>query len=119
MTDYSLIQNELKAISGFDDDTLNRYESCIKNAAICVNAMLGDKADENDSRVIYLCAVKAYYTILLLQNQNDGITSFKAGDVSYTCSEAVSISAVKTLLETAMNDCSTLIKKDTFVFKAV
>ena len=119
MTDYSLIQNELKVISGFDDEILNRYESCIKNAIVYVNAMLSNKANENDSRVVYFCAVKAYYTILLLQNQNDGITSFKAGDVSYTRSEAVSLSTVKMLLETAMNDCSSLIKKDIFIFKAV
>lgn len=118
MTDYGLVKSELIHIMHCDEQQLEKYETCINNALICTEALLKDAEYENDLRIVRLCAVKAYYQIVLSDNEDDGITSFKAGDVSYTRDSAPAARAEK-MLELAVRDCSALIKCSSFSFRAV
>lgn len=118
MTDYSSVEKQLQVISNCDESQLETFESYINNAISCVDAMLKSEEYENDSRIVYLCAVKAYYQIILAQSSNDSVISFKAGDVSYE-KDTSSMPAVKELYETTLKDCATLLNNDSFSFKAV
>lgn len=117
MTDYTLVKKELMKTLGCDEAQADQYESYINNALAFVDAMLQSDEDENDIRVVTLCAMKAYYQIILTQ-ENDGIVSFKAGDVSYTKKET-SVSRAKELLRAAEENCSGLVYGGSFAFKAV
>lgn len=117
MTDYSLVKNELVNIMHCDENLLEEYELYINNSVLSTATLLRDVQYENDSRVVRLCAVKAYYQIIL-SDCDDSITSFKAGDVSYTKALSSAESAEK-MLSFAMKDCSELIKNSSFSFRAV
>lgn len=118
MTDNSLVKNELADIMHCEAKQLERYEAYINNAVLSTASLLKDVQDENDSRIIRFCAVKAYYQIVLADNEDDGITSFKAGDVSYT-KDSSSAERAEKMLKLAMRDCGELIKNSSFSFKAV
>lgn len=117
MTDYTLVKEELMKALGCDEAQAEQYESYINSALASVAAMLKSDEDENDIRVVTLCAMKAYYQIILTQ-EDDGIVSFKAGDVSYT-KEETSVSRAKALLRAAEENCGGLVYGGSFAFKAV
>lgn len=117
MTDYRLVENELVLILHCDAEKLGEYEPYINNAAACISTHLKDIKTENDSRIVRLCAAKAYYQIVLSENEDD-ITSFKAGDVSYTRASS-SVTRARAILDAAKSDCSDLIKNSSFSFVAV
>lgn len=118
MTEYSLIENELIKVMHCDKSQLAEYESYINNAAAVVKALLKNAEDENDVRIVNLCAMRAYYQIVLTDHSDDGITSFKAGDVSYSM-DTSSVSRAKELLDLAEKSCRNLIKIDSFAFQGV
>ncbi len=118
MTDYSNVQNMLKSIADCDDSELERYDLFIKNAVAGVDEILKADSDDNDSRVVYLCAAKAYYQALTAWSASDDIVSFKAGDVSYE-RDGSRIEAAKNIYRLALEDCFTLVESDGFVFRAV
>ena len=117
MTDYSLVKNELMKALNYDDEQINKYESYINNAIACVASQLKNPEDENDARIVNLCAMRAYYQIILISD-NDDITSFKAGDVSYT-KDTSSVSRAKALFDMALDSCNDLVQSSGFAFKAV
>lgn len=121
MTDYSAVTAELKILSALDDKELEQYKILVENICSSVSAQLKSDSDENDSRVIHLAACKSYYQILLL-NQSENLTSFKAGDITYSMSSAT-VDCAKVLYEQALGDCLELFKEepksDAFAFKAV
>lgn len=118
MTDISLVKKQLKVLLSCDDSQVEDYESYINNAILSVMPMLKNEEAENDGRVVYLCAAKAYYQINLTKTSDDGITSFKAGDVSYEI-DTSSLPKAKALYEMALDDCNSLIDKDPFDFRTV
>lgn len=118
MTDYSLVKEQLKKLMDCDDSQAQSYESYINNAISCVTPSLINQEDENDVRIVFLCAAKACYQINLTKFSNDDITSFKAGDVSYE-RDTSSLPNAKTLYEMALNDCASMIDKDPFAFRTV
>ncbi len=118
MTDYSLVKEEIINISSFDEEKIDKYENFIMSAVSCIESLLKDKETENDIRIVHLCAVKAYYQIVLMEQNNDGIASFSAGDVSYSV-DTSSADRAKALIDIALSECSELISNSSFVFKAV
>ncbi len=118
MTDYGLIKNELMLIMDIDEDEVQKYSRYIENAAKSVNSLLTDGDYEQDSRVVHLCAVTVYYRLVLMQKTDDSITSFKAGDVSYTKDGSLSGQA-RELLSLALQDCRGLVKDCGFAFEVV
>lgn len=119
MTDYSSVKNELMLVLNCDEEQADEYGVIINNAIACVQDILKDSEYENDTRIVHLCAVKAYYRISLLRDaDSQGVKSFKAGDVSYTA-DTSSAEVAKRLLEDALADCSRLIKRENFTFRVV
>lgn len=118
MTDLSLVKNELYKVLNCDEAQILEYEGYINNAVICVNSLLKNSENENDIRIVNLCAMKAYYQIALTNCDDDGITSFKAGDISYT-KDMSSVTKARELLNLAISDCGDLISRRGFAFKAV
>lgn len=123
MTDLNLIKNELKAIMNCTDDEIEKYNSLIEGTASYVASLLSDLENENSSQIVYLCASRVYYQILLI-NQSDDVTSFKAGDVSFT-RDTSALENSKDLYNLALEQCRDFIadnnklSKDNFAFKAV
>lgn len=123
MTDLSLIKKELKAIMNCEDEEIEKYSSLIEGTASYVDSLLSDSENENSPQIVYLCASRAYYQILLV-NQSDDVTSFKAGDVSFT-RDTSALENSKDLYNLALEQCGEFISsdnklsKDNFAFKAV
>ncbi|MCM1114361.1 MAG: hypothetical protein NC397_02570 [Clostridium sp.] len=115
MTDCSFVNQELKRLFDFEDTELEKYNDLIVNAVNCVNTLLKENADENDTRIVHLCAMKAYSQIEVLHN--DDVASFSAGDVSFT--RDTSSKGIELLLQEALNACSDLVSVSGFAFKAV
>lgn len=118
MTDYGLIKNELAVLLQCDSELMDKYDAYIKNSAAAVYSLLKNQQDEDDLRIVHLCAAKAYYQIALTEDAGDGIASFKAGDVSYTKNASYADNAEK-LLVYAQKNCREMIKGEGFAFKAV
>ncbi len=117
MTNYSLVKDELMKALNCGEEEISEYESYINNAIACVASQLKNPEDKNDVRIVNLCAMRAYYQIVLISD-NDDITSFKAGDVSYT-KDTSSVSRAKALLNMALKNCGDLLQSAAFAFKAV
>lgn len=117
MTDSNLVISELMLIMDCSREDAERYGTYIEAASGSVCSLLKSDADENDARIVHLCAAKTYYTILLTDD-NGSLSSFKAGDVSYTI-EKNSLENARVLLENAYADCTDLIASGGFAFKAV
>lgn len=117
MIDYEEICSELKRISGMADEEILNYKSSVIYTADSVWLQLKKEPDEKEMpKLYYLCAVKAYYRIMLLES--GGVKSFSAGDVSYTAGDG-SLSGIKALLTEAEADCIGLISSGSFAFEAV
>lgn len=119
MTDYSSVKNELMLIMDCNEDEVQKYEMYVQNAVCCVFNLLKNEEYENRAEIVHLCAAKAFYKISLIKEAgNCGVKSFKAGDISYTVDNSLSLAAEKVLADAAA-DCRNLIADDEFVFKAV
>lgn len=119
MADLSLIQYELKNVMGMSEEETRRFEPIIKSASAYIEKLLISYAERNTVPAVHLCAARAYYQILLLK-QEEEVTSFKAGDVSYTRASSALDNARK-LYESALQQCSGMIKNGEtgFAFKVV
>ena len=116
MTDFSLVSNELKLLLGLDNDEVDKYERLVEYAVQSVKPLINEGLDENDVRIVHLCAAKAYYQIAI--SFYDGLNSFKAGDVSFTADASFSKRA-KELLDEAYKSCSGLLKNNNFAFEVM
>ena len=114
MTDLSKIKVEFITLSSLSEEDAGKYQSLIEMECEYINSLLKSSDDENNSCVIFLCAAKAYYRYMLT-NQSDGITSFKAGDVSYS----LDTSSARAIYNFALEQCASLIKNNHFAFEAV
>lgn len=119
MTDYNSVENHLAVISGMTAQETEKYADCIQGSIEYVCARLVCEEDCSDSRVINLCAVNAWLKIALIrETDSDGISSFSAGDVSFT-RDASSLERLRLLGKLALDECSGLIADSGFSFKAV
>lgn len=92
-----------------------------------ISAKLRADVDESDIRIISAASVLAYYKLMLRRcadesENNDEITSFKAGDVNITQSKSDSskqLEYAKNLLDEKMLELTPLCKDNSFAFKNV
>lgn len=121
MTDLTLIKDELSSVMKLDDSEIEDSEQIITAAAQYIFSVLKNKENENDSSIVHLCAARAYYQILLI-SQRDDITSFKAGDVSFSRASS-DLENAQRLYELALEQSSELLNSsgstNAFAFKAV
>lgn len=119
MTDYNLVLEQLMVISGCTQEELTGFESYINSSIEYVHSLLTDKEKADDLRVIHLCAAAAAVKIAVIKEaDSDDISSFSAGDVSYT-KDTSSVDKFKVLYDIARNECRVLLCDDAFSFKAV
>ena len=103
MTDLSKIKAEFITLSSLSEEDAGKYQSLIEMEC---------------EYIIFLCAAKAYYRYMLT-NQSDGITSFKAGDVSYSLDTSSALENARAIYNFALEQCASLIKNNHFAFEAV
>ncbi len=116
MTDSNLVREELMSLMGITQEEAEEYDGLIEYTVNCINPFIKNEDNENDIRIVYLCAVKVYYKIVLLQS--DSVSSFSAGEVSFTLDTSAAEGA-RALLDDAESACVELIDYGGFVFKAV
>lgn len=93
---------------------------CCEAAARELTVKLREDADEGDIRLLNLAAAMANYTVVLkgLAGE-DGITSFKAGDVSITKGGAHADAVAHAQVSRAMLAALPLLKDDGFHFAGI
>lgn len=116
MINIDPVIKELSVLLKTDEDEAAKYSGIAENAVRSVEQLLKDDESTEDNRIIYLCAVKAFYHIAL--SEKDDICSFSAGDISYSKNSSAADNAEK-LLNDAVNGCRALLRSTGFAFKAV
>lgn len=109
MINSGYVKARVKSIFSLNNDEIKECDTYIEYAVKCVSPMIKDNVDENDIRIVHLCALKAYYYYSLMRD--DSISSFSAGEVSYTLNTDIS-SKLEALIEDAAVSCKDLLKHD-------
>lgn len=101
-------------LTGLCTDELEGYRMIVESAANAVKDILSEP--ESD-RGIMLTAAKAAYEISLFK-YGSGVTSFKAGDVSFSMNGEAVKNAERAYYN-ALEDCRDIVKDDGFIFRSV
>lgn len=118
MANYNDVKNELACIMRCNEDELEQYDSIISSAIECISFKLCDEEKLGEGSVIHLCAARAYLEIMLSSTDED-VTSFKAGDISFTRNTST-LENARELYSMALDACSPLLKSGgSFAFKVV
>lgn len=118
MIDKAAVTQCLKEIGGYDDGFEEKYSSTIDYACETISRQANDDADLTDVRLVFLAAAQANYIINCSVSDSAGVTSFTAGDVSFTQSGETGSNA-KEILETAKQNAESLISRSGFAFIGV
>lgn len=112
MADITEIKRELQKIAALTEEELLRYETLIEAAA---DSVIG----EAPSHAALIAAARVNYQIALLQKSGDGVSSFKAGEVSISETNSSGIEAAKAFLTAVEAQYSNRAAKDGFAFRSV
>ncbi len=118
MTDLTLIKKDFILLSSYTSEEAKQFESIMLMEAEYVDSLLKSSEDENKTCVVFLCAARAYYQCLLT-NQSDGVTSFKAGDVSYSLDLNETVKNARAILDFALAKCAPIMKDENFAFEVI
>ena len=119
MISYEEVKACLLSITHTDSETLESKRTLIENAISFVEKLTRGYTGDDRDRVILLAAARANYYITLLDSDENGITSFKAGDVSFTKGKGSAAESAKAFYESTLAESADLVKSTDFVFKAV
>ncbi len=119
MISYEEVKTCLLSITQADSEELESKRTLIENAICYVEKITKDYTEEDKSRVILLAAARANYYIALLDGNENGITSFKAGDVSFSKGKSSLSESAKTFYESTLAESADLVKSGDFVFRTV
>ena len=85
-----------------------------------VRARLRDGISMEDGRIARAAAGIAFYTLAVRRvSVDDGVTSFKAGDVSIGRSSAQALAFARSVRDEALADASPVLRDEGFVFRQV
>ncbi len=118
MTDLSLIKKDFIILSSYSEEEAKQFEPFMEAEAEYVSSLLKNKEDENKACVVFLCAARAYYQCFLT-NQSDGISSFKAGDISYSLDTSEALNNARAICDFALAKCSAFLKDENFAFEVI
>ena len=118
MTDLSLIKKDFILLSSYTNEQASRFESIMEMEAEYVDSLLKNSDDDNKACVVFLCSARAYYQCLLT-NQSDGVSSFKAGDVSYSLDLNEAVKNARAIVDFALAKCAPLLKDDSFAVEVI
>nr|DAU22416.1 MAG TPA: hypothetical protein [Caudoviricetes sp.] len=117
--DYEKIKEYLMAMGNFSAEDMEKYKFILDASVTSVLDMLNDSADVTDDRIMQLMASRAYLKICCIDSAESGVTSFKAGDVSYTEKAGTALDGAKEIYRIALDDCSQFINDAGFAFLGV
>lgn len=84
-----------------------------------IQPLIRDNADENDIRILILCAAKLNFRLCSSASEEDEVTSFEAGDVSVSLNPYASTEKAEKELQRATLAASPLLRDDSFLFRQV
>ena len=119
MIDIERVKSCLIAITGLDSAVVDEKEELVENAVSYVESITTESAGDDEPRLIMLAAARANYYFALLDSDGGGISSFKAGDVSFTKSDDSTVESARRFYESALGAVSDLVRQDGFVFRTV
>lgn len=99
-------------MTGMTEEALMRYQSLMEAAAAGV-------AKENPAHAALIAAARVNYQIALLQSADDGVSSFKAGDVSISETKSSAVNAARDFLTAVEAQYSVTAAGDGFAFRSV
>lgn len=105
-------------LSGLSDEELKGFNALIENIFQSFISSIEDK-DGDSSKAELLAAAKINYEIALTNSESDGVTSFKAGDVSITKRGRASAESAKALYLCVLKDCGEFAEDSNFDFRCV
>ena len=116
--------NALKLYTDISDEEKEAAVELCTNALEDISLRLKRPDDASDRRVIAAAGAQAYYMLCIKRSAppDDGITSFKAGDLSMTYNSQVGnqqIQLAKELLAQAMRQLAGLVEDNGFYFGKV
>ncbi len=119
MISYEEVKGCLLSITQTDSETLESKRALVENAIGYVEKLTKGYSEEDKERVVLLAAARANYYITLLDSNENGITSFKAGDVAFTKGKGSAAESAKAFYESTLAESADLVKSEDFVFKTV
>lgn len=119
MIDIENVKDTMKAIGDYDDSVLSEKEIVIENAISYIESLLSSSKDDVLQRAVMLAAARANYLFTLLNSNEAGISSFKAGDVSFTKQGNSLIDIARAFYENTLSDNADIIKDSCFDFRCV
>lgn len=119
MIDVKEVEKSLIDVFGYSEETLKEREGLIENAVNFVEHAVKSYKKKDEQRLVFLTAARANFYLALIGEKEGGVTSFKAGDVSFTRGEGNDVELAKSFFDAAAQDCADLIKNNAFVFRSV
>lgn len=118
LIDINGVVKVFKSLSGLDA-TEDKCAMICKSATATISRLIKPDCDvvAEMPRLCYAAGCLAYYRFTLADEIN-GVTGFRAGDVSIDCSNGGS-TAAKVLYEQAIHDISDLLIEKRFAFRRV
>lgn len=117
MINIDKVKAIVKSLGDYDDDQMQRYESIILTSIQCAERQIKDEKNHSSEPVEMFAAAMANYQIATV-NTGDGVTSFKAGDVTVKQS-ADGIKNAKLLFDEAKSNVADLLYDNSFAFLGV
>lgn len=116
--DYEKIKEYLAAMGNYSEEDMEKYKFILDASVTSVLDMLNDDADVNDARIMQLMAARAYYKICCLDSASS-VTSFAAGDISFSERAGAALNGAEEIYKTALNDCRQFVNDTGFAFLGV
>lgn len=115
MIELAAVKEALAQISDISAEEIEGFTRIIENAVSAVEGVL----DSTDSdRAVMLAAARANYDIALSGRGDDGITAFKAGDISVT-KKANVLENARLFYMNTLASCADITADEGFVFMTV
>ncbi len=119
MISVEKVKECLLSLTQLDTETLDEKEIVIENALGYIQSIVRDYTEADEPRVVMLAAARANYLIALLNSSENGVSSFKAGDVSFTKESGSYTESAKAFYESTLGENNDLIRQNGFIFEAV
>lgn len=124
MADAFDVLDSLQQITELRDEEKSSAESLCSHALFFVTSRLKADADPYDSRIVTAAAAQAFFNLCLKRasRDDDGITSFKAGDLTVSKDSAQidkALALAKEIRDEAFLKLTPLLSDESFFFEKV
>ncbi len=113
------VKEQLIALTERDESELEAKAAVIDSAVSFVEKLVKTESEDDMPRLIMLAAARANYSLALLNRDESGISSFTAGDVSFTKSASDMVDSARAFYESTLGESTDIIRENGFVFRTV